>query len=299
MARNLVVLVPTSERLSLVERTLSSLKEVRKPSIYRETVLIENGRRQLCEGLARDFRESLNLRYLYLPDGNKSNALNTALESIQDALVFFTDDDVRFDPSVLGAYADAASGKHGGEFYGGPFGVDYDEAPPPWLVEFLPSSAVGWSLGDQPRIIGKGNAFLGFNWAAFADDLKRLGGFSIHHGPGSRTKAVGQETEMQGRLLDNRTIGRYVPGALVWHYVPPERCSRRFAALRAYRWGIQSGLKSEDSWVTLSKRWTKSGVKSLLKILSRDPAEFFRPYYQFRFNTGLVRGRMIRLNRGL
>ena len=58
---------------------------------------------------------------------------------------------------------------------------------------------------------------MGFNWAAFSEDLKKLNGFSVEHGPGSKTKALGQETEMEGRLMDRGISGYYVPSAMVWH----------------------------------------------------------------------------------
>ena len=65
--------------------------------------------------------------------------------------------------------------------------------------------------------------FLGFNWAASASDLIRMGGFNEERGPG--TVSRGQETDMQERMLKDGMRGRYLPDALVWHYVPRARCS--------------------------------------------------------------------------
>ncbi len=58
----------------------------------------------------------LKLRYLYLAHGNKSAALNAAMETLGDCLIFFTDDDVRVDPGVLTAYAEAAAARGPGHF---------------------------------------------------------------------------------------------------------------------------------------------------------------------------------------
>ena len=295
MAKNLVVVIPTSNRKDLLIRTLSSLSNCSFPTNYRETIVVENGSQKVAESTAKQFQEKLNLRYIYLPNGNKSHALNTVLEKIEDSLIVFFDDDVRLEPGVLQAYAEASTGKDSGEFYGGPFQVDYVKPPPEWLKDFLPKAAVGWNRGDKPRWIKKGEAFLGFNWAAFSKDIKNLNGFSINHGPGSKTKAVGQETEMEGRLMDSGIRGRYVPLAMVWHYVPPERCSKKFASSQAYRWGIQGGLRSWGSFIPPIRNWFVSGLKTFFKIGSSDPGLFFAPYLRFRYNTGILKGRLIRL----
>ena len=51
--------------------------------------------------------------------------------------------------------------------------------------------------------------FLGANWAAFARDLKEVGGFDPWFGPGSATGSTGQEQTMQRRLLGAGLHGRY------------------------------------------------------------------------------------------
>ena len=298
MASNIVVVIPTSNRSDLLERTLTSLADCRFPNNYRETIVVENGSRKVAESTATRFQQELNLRYIYLPYGNKSHALNSVLGTIDDSLVVFFDDDVRVDPGILEAYAEASQGKDSGEFYGGPFQVDYVKPPPEWLKEFLPKSAIGWSLGQEPQRIEKGNLFGGLNWAAFTRDLKNLNGFSTDHGPGSKTNALGQETEMEGRLMDGGVVGRYVPLAMVWHYVPPERCSKQFASIRAYRWGIQGGLRYSGSVIPLIRGWLNSGIKTLLRIPSSDPGRSFAPYLEFRFKTGFIKGCIIRLISG-
>ena len=155
MAKSLVVVIPTSNRLDLLKRTLDSFSDCSLPAIYREAVVVENGAKQVAESVAAQFKGKINLRYIYTPTGNKSHALNTVLETIEDSLVIFFDDDVRMDPGILEAYADASKGKDSGEFYGGPFQVDYVKPPPQWLREFLPRAAIGWNLGAEPRKIRK------------------------------------------------------------------------------------------------------------------------------------------------
>ena len=50
---------------------------------------------------------------------------------------------------------------------------------------------------------------------------------------------------MQRRLLEAGLHGRYVPDAEVWHWIPADRCSRRWVLHRAYRDGIKYGLQAK------------------------------------------------------
>jgi GT2 family glycosyltransferase len=293
MAKKLVVMIPTAGRSELLHMTLASLVKCRKPEIYHGTILVENGPKTGAEKVARAFEKELNLRHLYVPAGNKSNALNEAMKNVNDCLIFFTDDDVKLDPGILNAYAEAAEGRHGGEFYGGPFEAEYARKPDQWILEFLPLSAVGWNLGKEPAYIDKSSLFIGFNWAAFDRDIKRCGGFNVLYGPGSNTGAVGQETEMQKRLLENGLRGRYVPEAKVWHFVPPEKCSTAFTAKRAYKWGIQGGLDYDGSLTELCKNGLVHGVTALLALANKEPHRRFKPFYKLCFSTGMIKGNFI------
>ena len=124
MAHNLVVVIATAGRSRLLRRTLGSLAACVKPSIYRETIIVENGPKGDVEKIVSQYAPSLNARYLYVTLANKSNAVNQALAILEECLIFFTDDDVRFHPGTLCAYAQAAEGVETGVFYGGPLSID-------------------------------------------------------------------------------------------------------------------------------------------------------------------------------
>src|SRR5579872_392017 len=168
---DLVVNIPTSGRPDLLRRTLGSLGECELPAGYVETLVIENGPRAGAEEVVRSARRELRARYMHVPRGNKSGALNAALKCLGECLVFFTDDDVRFDRRTLCEYADMAREKGPGFFFGGPVNVDYEAAPPEWLREFLPCSAKGWRPNRSEGRI-ESERFIGSNWAAFSEDLR-------------------------------------------------------------------------------------------------------------------------------
>ena len=250
MASDLVVVIPTAGRPTLLERTLLSLVKCRRPDTYRKTIVVENGPRSGAQDIVARVAASLKVAYVYTRQANKSAALNEAIKAVDKSLIFFADDDVRFGPDVLCEYAAAAEGHDGGIFLGGSVSVDYEARPPAWLLRFLPPSAVGWEAPSEGSTLNQ-PIFLGCNWAAFSTDVQRLGGFDVSRGPGMR--GVGQDTQMQLDLLCAGVKGRSVPRARVWHYVPASRCSTAWAVERAYTHAFTYG------------RDLSSGIKGPLK----------------------------------
>jgi len=267
MTAPITVLMAAAGQPLLVKRTLDSLAQCEQPSTYRGVLIVENGPRcgieEVCGIRPRDER----VRYLYVPEANKSHALNVALTQLSDGLIFFTDDDARFDSRLLMAYARGAWGVASGEFYGGPLRVDYegDLQPPVWLKACLPKTAQGWALPVEEKTRLVGRTFLGPNWAAFAADLWAIGGFETRLGPGAPTGSTGQETEAQKRLLAQGLKAFYLPDAMAWHLVRAKCLTPDWIVERGYRhgleWGIRRGrdpqftsFKQRMVWLRMARR---------------------------------------------
>jgi len=294
---DLIVSIATAGRPDLLNATLQSLGKCRLPASYRETVVVENGKRAGAENVVRSAPSWLNLRYMHEPQSNKSAALNTALATFGDCLVFFTDDDVRFDPGVLQAYSDAAEKTGPGKYFGGPMDVDYESPPPTWLSPYLPKSATGWEWKWDPYCVDVPD-FLGCNWAAFSRDLRAVGGFNTNRGPGSPTKSTGQENEMQRRLLRQGLRGIYVAGAHVWHYVPGDRCSPQWAIDRNFRHGVEEGTLAAAEpqgplglppW-RITRRYLKGIVREIMWSVSNSPELRFKAKHRRSYDRGLLHG---------
>ena len=297
---SMAVVIPTCRRPELLRRTVASLAECRLPSECRVVAVVENGPKHGAEEVLAEFNGRLPLRYQYEPVANKSHALNQVLETLTEELVVFFDDDVRLHPGVLEAYLATARGKTGGEFYGGPVTGDYEKKIPDWLLGFLPPCTTGWDYGEQQRAREQGS-FLGFNWAAFTADLRRVGGFNPNLGPGAPTESLGDENEAQAKLRRGGVVAMYVPAARVWHWIPADRADPRWALRRAYRIGIQDGL--EDGTVSVPclfgyPRWAvREYLESVLEMgiswTRCDPAGRFRPKHKFHRMRGYFKGRRL------
>lgn len=286
----LTVLIPTHGRPTLLERTLDSLAQCLLPGNYVELVVIENGSRAGAKELVRSLPDRLNARYMHRSRGNKSYALNEALESIDDGLVVFFDDDVEIQSGTLDAYADAAMEHGRGHFFGGTVQVNREKEPPTWVEPSLPDSARGY-VADGSR---EGKYYLGFNWAAYSRDLKRLGGFDPQFGPGAPTGATGQETEMQERLRVAGIAPVDVPGAVVSHYVPKENCTVRWMLSRKYRAGLSTYYQVQNPGELIRDYVLRTIVRSMAvmvkSMLTGRLDSFVFSLGQIAMSLGVIRG---------
>lgn len=235
------VVIATARRERLLRRTLESLATAGLPEALKEVLVVENGGAHGARAVAEQFAGRLPIRYLFENEGNKCKAMNLALEQSVADLVYFLDDDVRVDEGAPETYVEAA-GRYGpGHHFSGPLVADWEEEPAEWLKPYLPASAIGWDKGESERFYDKPH-FIGSNWAAFRDDMLAVGGFSEHIGPGSPLGAIGDEMELQQRLLDAGGRGVYLPSARVWHHVPRSDCDFAWARKRQRTTGRTYGV---------------------------------------------------------
>jgi hypothetical protein len=191
--------------------------------------------------LSQEFSSRLRTQYLFEPIANKSAALNSALQFCDSDIILFLDDDVRVSGDWIMSYSSATQHFGPGHFFGGPVECDYERRPLKLVQDYLPRSARGWQLPYNSPTRVDGEWFLGFNWAAFRNDLISAGGFDDSYGPDVKSGATGQETMMQHHLQARGGAPIYIPRATVWHYVPASRCSPD--------WVIDRQMRATREWI--------------------------------------------------
>lgn len=281
----LYVMIATAGRSALLERTLENLANCEKPECYEGLLLVENGDSPDADQLVQSYASSLNAQYLYEPVGNKNMALNRGLREIDEGLVVLYDDDVRIDANSLIAYADAAAHWPDAPFLGGACACDYVEPPATHVLPLLPMSARGWAKDQDGAEIDDAGA-MGFNWAVRPELIRVLGGFAEDRGPGTAI-CVGDETEMQRRLIEAYGPGRFVRDAKVWHHVPPERCSEAWLINRSYHIGVARAMALRSSadppgipWAVRRRRWSALCKVLIMSIFGSNQRRFRARYYR-------------------
>lgn len=243
LTRKISVIIPTHNRLKLLEKLLESIKLAILPKNIDKIYIVENGSK-VSEELVSLYERNLPVKYLHFEQGNKSMALNKTLEHIpNNHFVLFFDDDIEVTPNIFELYEEAINQMGEGHYYGGPTGVKYETPPNKELINYMPASNRGTSQDLRNVSISKQKLFLGFNWGIFKRDLQKINGFDKSYGPGSKSGARGQETDAQLRLYDIGLKPVYVPNALVYHWVPKHHLTKEWVMDRVEKSSMAGGKK--------------------------------------------------------
>lgn len=256
---NISILIAVESHSARICHTLESLSECERPESKFSVVVVENGDKKCLEKEIVGFQEKLPVVYGFTTNRGKSAGLNYGIKNLCSTadFIIFTDDDIRFKKDWIRKYEVAFKKWGTGHYFGCAFKVEYEEPPDPLWKAKLPRSARG--ADDSLFACGNKKTFFGCNWAATRKDLCAAGLFDGDYGPGSRTGATGQETNMQNRLRQNGIQEVFVPNNPVWHFVPKEKCSPEWVKERAKRIGIEQCLKTDNRF-----RWVRCKTGTLL-----------------------------------
>ena len=256
---SIAIVIPNHKRPKLLERLLSSIFTATFPESLVGIWVVENGGKAGAEDICQRYNKRFPVHYCYAVMANLSNARNVGAQNANADFIIFFDDDLRCDQNTLVAYNSSIQQYGHSCFYGGPLGIDYEERPSEWLIKYLPWSAQGLDKGSK-HVLFNEPVFLGGNHALAKDKLLQIGGYDLHCA-GSDEGAVGEEYRLQQRLINDGLKASYNPDANVWHFVPKERCSEKWAHRRFYRYGLTLGIfdskKGTDSSTTFfgAPRW--------------------------------------------
>lgn len=282
---NFSIVIPTYKRPDLLRKILSFIEDGEIPASLTEIVVVENGGRAGAEEVCREYAARLPISYVYEAAPGLSNARNVGARHCSGDLLLFFDDDIRVCPETLTAYASAFQKDGISAFYGGPLTPDYEIPPEEWIKEFLPPSSRGFSLGTEEQTIPE-PCLQGGNFAVPRGHFEELGGFDPVSATGSEGGGTGEEKRLQARLMDNGLTGLFVPGAVVGHHVPPERCNSPFIRRRRWRRGYGFGqlyaseAKAHKTFLKIPLWWWKTSLGHLSRyaastLMLRPRAERF------------------------
>ncbi len=261
---SIIVFIPTLGRTDLLRKTLESLSSCKKPPNYKGCLVIENGPKNGVEALVLEYSEKLNTRYAYEEKIGLSRALNKCLELTGDDFIIFTNDDVTVNEGFLEAYCLAIQGKYRGFFFGGPVQVDNEISIDSSIQDLLPPSSKGWSFNDNadfPRFIGP-------NWACFASDARRVGGFNILLGLGAELNCTGEEKDIQDRFIKSGMEMIFVSEAKVTHFVPTNKNQISWFLNRRRMNGIATAI--QNPFIPIQEILL-FGIKSLVWLILSVP----------------------------
>ncbi|HEU5134649.1 MAG TPA: glycosyltransferase family 2 protein [Steroidobacteraceae bacterium] len=219
---------------------LSILAQDCDPRRY-EIVVVDNGSRDRTADVVKEFQtRASNVRYVHEERLGLSIARNRGTAESRAPLVAFFDDDGTADPGWLVALLevfreDAGVGAAGGIIY-----VGWPAEKPAWMPEDFQGYYGACHYGDQRRSLAFPQYPYGANMMFRRPLLEAIGGFNDQLGARGQNIMQGDELDVFLRLFAIDTKVVYEPRAVVHHWVPTERVTRRWLLRRAYKHGFSN-----------------------------------------------------------
>jgi len=233
------VVVCTYDRCKSLKRTLKSFNEVVFPEGYSwELVLVDNNSKDETKIIAEEFKEEsgLNVKYIFEEKPGLSHARNQGIKQAKGEIIAFTDDDVIVDRYWL-LNIQKAFNEHGVSCVGGRILPIWEIPKPEWLIPQLHYILALLDRGDKPFYL-ESPIIWGANFSVKADIFGKYGGFDTNLGRIPGRLFAGEETEFARRILNEGEKILYDPNAVVYHYIPSDKISKRYFRKWKYDQGI-------------------------------------------------------------
>jgi glycosyltransferase involved in cell wall biosynthesis len=238
------VVICTHDRAAVVGRAIEqALFEAR--AVDGEVLVVDNASTDetptMLERLEKEHPS--RLRTVREPELGLSAARNRGLAEARREIVAFLDDDAVPRPGWLASLC-APYAAPEVACVGGRIRLHFPTPPPTWVTPALHAALGAFEPGDEPRALHYGRADYPFggNISFRAARVRAAGGFSTRVGLSGRRQLQHEETDLCYRLEQAGGEIRYAPGAIVDHWVLPERLTPAWFLARHWQGGQSAAV---------------------------------------------------------
>ena len=244
----LSLIIPTHNRSERLIAALESVIRQDLPAADWECVVVSNNSTDDTVARFGDFAArypGLNLRLVTEDGPGVSYARNRGIAETSAPLLVFIDDDERINPGFLRAYADFFDAHPDAVVAGGRIIAEYVTGRPAWLSKYTEMPIANpMDFGDAVRPFPAGRVPGGGNMAFRRSAALRYGGFDPSLGRVGRMLIGGEENDFFERLMRGGETCGYVPGAVMWHIIPPEKLTESYFRRLCYNVGVSQRLRA-------------------------------------------------------
>ena len=228
----LSLIVATYNRAEQLLTTLRSVAAQTAPTAEWECVVVDNNS---TDDTAARFEEFLSahpglpLRRVSETRQGLSWARNRGIAETTGDIVAIIDDDERIVPEFIAAYIAFFDAHPSVASAGGPIVAEYPAGRPAWMSRYTERPIANpIDLGPTPRPFPRGRIPGGGNMALRRTALGRYGAFDPQLGRRGARLLGGEESDLFARLRRGGEQCWYVPGAVMYHIIPPSKLTRGY-----------------------------------------------------------------------
>lgn len=294
------LVIPTHNRAAALIGALESVVRQSLPASDWECVVIDNNSADDTPERFAAFASAhpdCSLRRVEEHRPGVSYARNRGLEEARAPIVAFIDDDERVNEGFLNAYLEFFEAHPGAVVAGGRIIAEYPEDRPSWMSRYVEMPIANpMDFGPAVRPFPAGRVPGGGNMAFRRDGLARFGGFDPSLGRVNGELIGGEENDLFERLLRGGETIWYVPGAVMWHIIPPQKLTREYFRRLSYNVGVSQRLRAQIHH-RVAKCFVREAAKWIATLLLCCTMAPRKSVWLLRLRWGISRGLFTRVDR--
>lgn len=272
----LSLIIATYNRAEPLLAALESVVNQTAPAAQWECVVVNNNSQDDTEARFGAFAArypALNLRLVTERRQGLSHARNRGIAETTGEYIAVIDDDERINPGFIAAYTDFFDAHPAVASAGGRIIPEYPEGRPLWMSKYTEIPIANpINLGDRPRPFPAGKIPGGGNMALRRAAVEKYGAFDPTLGRTGVKLIGGEESDLFERLARAGEQCWYVPEAVMWHIIPPQKLTEEYFRRLCFHIGVSQRARAEMNGryaLTLLREGLKWGVTLLLALTMR------------------------------
>ena len=238
----LSLIVATYNRSASLIRALESVAQQNAPASEWECVVINNNSTDDTQERFAEFAAAhpdLNMRMVTELRQGLSFARNRGIRESEAEYIAIIDDDERISPDFITSYISLFDSTPDAVAAGGPIVAEYPSGRPRWMSHFTERPVANTMyFGDKVREFPEGRIPGGGNMAIRRSAVRRYGVFDTSLGYVGESLVGGEESDLFERLRIAEAKYYYVPTAVMYHIIPPEKLTANYLSRLSYNIGV-------------------------------------------------------------
>ena len=238
----LSLIVATYNRSASLIRALESVAQQNAPASEWECVVINNNSTDDTQERFAEFAAAhpdLNMRMVTELRQGLSFARNRGIRESEAEYIAIIDDDERISPDFITSYISLFDSTPDAVAAGGPIVAEYPSGRPRWMSHFTERPVANTMyFGDKVREFPEGRIPGGGNMALRRSAVRRYGVFDTSLGYVGESLIGGEESDLFERLRIAEAKYYYVPKAVMYHIIPPEKLTANYISRLSYNVGV-------------------------------------------------------------
>ncbi|MEG2613735.1 MAG: glycosyltransferase family 2 protein [Alistipes sp.] len=204
---------------------------------------------------------SLHLRCVRETQQGLSHARNRGIAESAGEILAIIDDDERINAGFIAAYLEFFDRNPAIASAGGRIIPEYPSGRPTWISGYVEQPIANpINLGERVCAFPAGCIPGGGNMALRRSAIDRYGDFDPTLGRTGTKLIGGEESDLFERLARAGERCYYVPNAIMWHIIPPEKLTKAYFTRLCYNIGV-----SQRARAVMNHRLSKTRLLECLK----------------------------------